>query len=53
MKQNKTKRIILRLNEKDYNYIDFLKHSTHKTTSEIVRTMITQSINNLKAFKNQ
>lgn len=52
MKQFKTKRIILRINEIDYNYINILKKNTHKTTSEIVRTMITQSINNLKAFKN-
>lgn len=51
MKDNKTRRIILRVTEKDNKYLDFLTNKLNTTKSEVVRKMINQSINSIKTFK--
>lgn len=51
MKDNKTRRIILRVTERDNKYLDFLTNKLNTTKSEVVRKMINQSINSIKTFK--
>jgi len=51
MKNNKTRRIILRVTERDNKYLDFLTNKLNTTKSEVVRKMINQSINSIKTFK--